>query len=55
MLREKHQNPTWIYQETAKFLNIPFEEIQTFEDLKEVFRSIMILKDGPISIFDHIN
>jgi glutamyl-tRNA synthetase len=55
MLREKHRNPTWIYQETAKSLNLPFEEIQTLEDLKEVFRSIMILKDGPNSILDHKN
>ena len=55
MLREKHQNPTWIYQRTAKSLNIPFEEIQTLDDLKEVFRSIMLLKGGPISIFDYIN
>jgi len=55
MLREKHRNPTWIYRETAKSLNIPFEEIQTLEDLKEVFRSIMILKDGPKSILDHKN
>ena len=55
MLREKHQNPAWIYQETAKSLNIPFEEIQTLDDLKEVFRNIMILKDGPITIIDQIN
>ena len=53
MLREKHQNPTWIYQETAKLLNIPFQGIQSFDDLKEVFRSIMIMKDGLNSKIDY--
>ena len=55
MLREKDRDPTWIYQVTAKSLNLPFEEIQTLEDLKDVFRSIMILKDGPNSILEHKN
>ena len=45
-LREKHQSPVWIYQETAKSLRLPFKHIQTFDDLKEIFRKTLQKKDG---------
>ena len=45
-LREKHQSPMWIYQETAKFLRLPFQHIRTLDDLKEVFRKAIQKKDG---------
>ena len=45
-LREKHQSPVWIYQETAKSLRLPFQHIQTLDDLKEVFRNAIQKKDG---------
>ncbi len=46
LLREKHQSPVWIYQETAKSLKLPFQQIQTLDNLKEVFRSAMLQKHG---------
>ena len=46
VLREKHHTPVWIYQETAKILQLPFEEIRTLDNLKEVFRSAMLQKNG---------
>ena len=45
-LREKHQSPVWIYQETAKSLRLPFQHIRTLEDLKEVFSNTIQKKDG---------
>ena len=52
MLREKHRNPTWIYQETAKSLKLPFQQIQTLDNLKEVFRSAMLQKNGLQTLFE---
>jgi len=46
MLREKHPSPVWIYQETAKSLSLPFQQIRTLDDLKEVFRNAVQKKDG---------
>ena len=45
-LREKHQTPVWIYQETAKLLRLPFQHIRTLDDLKEVFRKAIQKKDS---------
>lgn len=36
ILKKKH-SPTWVYQQTAKWLNLPFHEISTIDNLKEVF------------------
>jgi hypothetical protein len=55
MMKSKHKKPTWIYQETAKSLNLPFQEIRTFDDLKETFQSAMVLKDGQIKLLDRMN
>jgi hypothetical protein len=55
MLKSKHRKPTWIYQETAKSLNLPFQEIRTLDDLKETFQSAMVLKDGQIKLLDRMN
>ena len=52
MLREKHQSPTWIYQETAKKLDLPFEEIRTLDDLKGVFRRSMFEKDSLLTLLE---
>ncbi|MEC9297193.1 MAG: glutamate--tRNA ligase family protein [SAR324 cluster bacterium] len=52
LLREKHQSPVWIYQETAKSLKLPFQQIQTLDNLKEVFRSTMLQKHGLQALFE---
>jgi len=52
MLREKHQSPVWIYQETAKTLQLPFEGIRTLDNLKEVFRSAMLQKNGLLTLLE---
>ena len=52
LLREKHQSPVWIYQETAKSLKLPFQQIQTLDNLKEVFRSAMLQKHGLQALFE---
>ena len=55
VLNSKCRKPTWVYQETAKSLNLPFQEIRTFDDLKGIFLSSMALKDGPIKLLDRMN
>ncbi|MBG55550.1 MAG: tRNA glutamyl-Q synthetase [Deltaproteobacteria bacterium] len=41
LLRNKNSSPTIVYQQSAKILDLPFEEIQTLQDLIEAFRSEM--------------
>jgi len=38
---KKNHSPTWVFQQTAKWLNLPFDQIMTIDHLKEVFRKIM--------------
>ena len=50
-LRNKYNRPTIVYQQSAKILDLPFEDIQTLQDLKEVFRAEMIKRKNLI-VFD---
>ena len=51
-LRNKHNSPTIVYQQSAKILDLPFEDIQTIQDLKEVFRAEMIQRKS-LTAFDN--
>ena len=51
-LRGKNNKPTIVYQQSAKILDLPFEDIQTIQDLKEVFRAEMI-KRKSLAAFDN--
>ena len=43
-LRNKYNSPTIVYQQSAKILDLPFEDILTLQDLIGVFRAEMIRK-----------
>ena len=51
-LRGKNNMPTIVYQQSAKILDLPFEDIQTIQDLKEVFRAEMIQRKS-LTAFDN--
>ena len=51
LLRKKHRSPKIIYQQSAEILNLPYKDIQTLEDLKEVFRTEMIQRNN-LMVFD---
>ena len=51
-LRGKNNKPTIVYQQSAKILDLPFEDIQTIQDLKEVFRAEMIQRKS-LTAFDN--
>ena len=51
-LRYKYNTPTIVYQQSAKILDLPFEDIQTLQDLKEVFRAEMIKRKNLIAFDD---
>ena len=40
-LRNKYSRPTIVYQQSAEILDLPFEDIQTLQDLIDVFRTEM--------------
>ena len=50
-LRNKYNRPTIVYQQSAEILDLPYEDIQTLQDLKEVFRAEMIKRKNLI-VFD---
>ena len=52
MLQKKNRRPIWIFRETAKALKLPFQEILTLDDLKEVFRSAALQKNGLLTILE---
>lgn len=52
MLRMKFSSPTIIFQQSAKLLNLPFQDIQTLEDLKEVFRTAMVQNNRLMTLLD---
>ena len=54
LLRNKYNSPTIVYQQSAKILNLPFEEIQTLQDLIVVFREEMIKKRNLIEFDDEM-
>ena len=41
-LRKKYNSPTIVYQNSAKILDLPFDDIHTLQDLTQVFRTEMI-------------
>jgi glutamyl-tRNA synthetase len=51
-LRLKYSSPSVIFQQSAKLLNLPFQDIQTLEDLKEVFLSAMVQNNRLMSLLD---
>ena len=51
-LRNKYNRPTIVYQQSAEILDLPFEDIQTLQDLIEVFRTEMIKRKNLISFDD---
>jgi len=51
-LRNKYNRPTIVYQQSAKILDLPFEDIQTLQDLLEVFRTEMIQRNCLIAFDD---
>ena len=52
--RKKYNRPTIVYQKSAKILDLPFEDVQTIQDLIEVFRTEMIQRKNLI-IFERPN
>ena len=51
-LRNKYYRPTIVYQRSAEILDLPFEDIQTLQDLIEVFRTEMIQRKNLIAFDD---
>ena len=52
LLRNKYNSPTIVYQQSAEILDLPFEDIQTLQDLIEVFRTEMIKRKNLIAFDD---
>ena len=53
-LRKKYKRPTIVYQQSAEILDLPFEDIQTLQDLIEVFRTEMIQRKNLMAFDDQI-
>jgi len=51
LLRNKYSRPTIVYQQSAEILDLPFEDVQTLQDLIEVFRIEMIQRKS-LFVFD---
>ena len=51
-LRSKYNRPSIVYQQSAEILDLPFEDIQTLQDLIEVFRTEMIQKNHLMGLDD---
>ena len=51
-LRNKYNRPSIVYQQSAEILDLPFEDIQSLQDLLEVFRTEMIKRKSFI-VFDN--
>ena len=45
-LRNKYSSPTIVYKQSAEILNLPFKDIQTLEDLKELFSKQMTQREN---------
>ena len=50
-LRNKYNRPSIVYQQSAEILDLPFEDIQTLQDLLDVFRTEMVKRKNLI-VFD---
>ena len=53
-LRNKYNRPTIVYQQSAEILDLPFEDIQTLQDLIEVFKTEMIQRKSLIAFDDQM-
>ena len=53
-LRKKYNNPTIVYQKSAKILDLPFDDVHTLQDLKQGFRTEMIRRKNLIVFNDQI-
>ena len=49
-LRNKYNRPSIVYQQSAEILDLPFEDIQTLQDLIEVFRTEMIQRKNLMAL-----
>ncbi len=49
-LRNKYNRPTIVYQQSAEILDLPFEDIQTLQDLIEVLRTEMIQRKNLMAL-----
>ena len=53
-LRKKYNSRTIVYQKSAKILALPFDDIHTLQDLKQVFRTEMIRRKNLMVFNDQI-
>ena len=53
-MRNKYKRPSIVYQQSAEILGLPFEDIQTLQDLIEVFRTEMIQRKNLMALDDQI-
>ena len=53
-LRKKYNRPTIVYQQSAEILDLPFEDIQTLQDLIELFRTEMIQRKYLMALDDQM-
>ena len=51
-LRNKCNRPSIVYQQSAEILDLPFEDIQTLQDLLELFRTELIQRKSLIEFDD---
>ena len=51
-LRNKYNRPSIVYRQSPEILDLPFEDIQTLQDLIEVFRTEMIQRKNLIAFDD---
>ena len=52
LLRNKYNGPAIVYQQSAEILDLPFEDIQTIQDLTEVYKTEMIQRKSLIAFDD---
>jgi len=53
-LRNKYNRPSIVYQQSAEILDLPFEDIQTLQDLIELFRTEMIQRKNFMALDDQM-
>ena len=53
-LRNKFNRPSIVYQKSAEILDLPFEDIQTLQDLIEVFQTEMIQRKNLMVLDDQM-
>ena len=53
-LRNKYNRPAIVYQQSAEILDLPFKDIQTLQDLIEVFGAEMTQSKNLIALDDQM-